>query len=79
MEKHDCKESLEELYSFLDGELTEERRAHIQAHLEGCPPCFEAFDFEAELKIVVSSRCREHVPESLKDRIARAIADETAS
>lgn len=68
-----CDETLHELYHFLDGELTEERRAHIRAHLEGCPPCFEAFDFEAELKIVIQSRCQERVPDDLRRRIAEAI------
>lgn len=69
----DCAESLQELYTFLDGELTIERRQHIRAHLEGCQNCYEAFDFEAELRMVVSTRCREEVPESLRDRVARAI------
>jgi mycothiol system anti-sigma-R factor len=71
--KSDCAESLKELYAFLDGELTTERRSHIRAHLEGCLPCYEAFDFEAELRIVVSTRCREEVPEALRSRVADAI------
>ena len=69
----DCAESLKELYAFLDGELTPERRTHIRAHLEGCLPCYEAFDFEAELRIVVSTRCREEVPDALRNRVADAI------
>lgn len=73
--KTDCAESLKELYSYLDGELTVERRNHIQAHLEGCLPCYEAFDFEAELRIVVSTRCREEVPEALRNRVADAIRE----
>ena len=71
--KPDCVESLKELYTFLDGELTVERRTHIQHHLEGCQDCYEAFDFEAELKIVVSTRCREEVPEHLRQRVADAL------
>jgi len=72
-EKPDCASSLHELYSFLDGELTAERRSHIQAHLDGCLPCYEAFDFEAELRTVVSARCREQVPEALRERVAEAL------
>ena len=71
--KQDCAESLKELYTFLDGELTIERRAHIQHHLEGCQNCYEAFDFEAELRIVVSTRCREEVPDQLRQRVADAL------
>ena len=69
----DCAESLQELYTFLDGELTTERRLHIRAHLDGCQNCYEAFDFEAELRIVVSTRCRDEVPDSLRNRVAEAL------
>ena len=71
--KPDCAESLKELYTFLDGELTSERRVHIQHHLEDCQNCYEAFDFEAELRIVVSTRCKDEVPEHLRQRVADAL------
>lgn len=70
-----CSDALHELYTFLDGELTSERREAIKEHLEACPPCFEAFDFEAEIKGYLAQKCRERVPESLKDKIAQAITD----
>ena len=72
-----CDDALHELYGYLDGELTPERRTNIQRHLDDCPPCYEAFDFEAELRIVIARKCTEKVPESLKQRIADALADET--
>jgi hypothetical protein len=31
------------------------------------------FDFEAELRNVVATKCREQVPDSLKQRIANAL------
>lgn len=71
----DCAESLKELYSFLDGELTADRRQHIQEHLDGCHDCYGAFDFEAELRIVVSKRCKDEVPEALRDRVADALRE----
>jgi mycothiol system anti-sigma-R factor len=71
----ECQEALDTLYSFLDGELTAERRVQIQHHLDMCSPCLEAFDFEAELKIVVARRCREAVPEALRARVASALAE----
>ena len=79
----DCAESLKELYGFLDGELTIERRSHIQHHLDDCLQCYEAFDFEAELRIIVSKRCKEEVPEDLRNRVADALrrlgdSDDTA-
>ncbi len=77
MAGHDCDDALHELYHFLDGELTDDRRTQIQDHLEACPPCFEGFDFEAELRIVVARKCVDHVPDELRQRIADAISHES--
>jgi mycothiol system anti-sigma-R factor len=71
----DCQEVIHVLYDFLDGELTAERRREIQRHLDGCSPCLEAFDFEAELKLFVAKKCRDQVPEDLKRRIAQALVE----
>jgi mycothiol system anti-sigma-R factor len=72
-EPGDCADSLKELYTFLDGELTVERRTTIRQHLDGCQDCYEAFDFEAELRMVVSAKCREEVPDDLRSRVAEAL------
>ena len=68
-EHETCREALEELYTFLDGELTIEKREHIRVHLDDCTPCLGAYDFEAELRMVISAKCKEPVPQSLKDKI----------
>ena len=54
-----CEDALHELYHFLDGELTDDRRALISTHLDDCSSCLGVFDFEAELRHVVSQRCRD--------------------
>ncbi len=76
----ECHEYLAEVHEFLDGELGRERRTVVQLHLERCGPCLDAYDFEAELRVVVSSSCRERqLPQGLRDRIAsllRELADE---
>lgn len=68
-----CEEALHELYHFLDGELTDDRRELISTHLDGCTTCLGAFDFEADLRNVVAQKCRDTVPDSLRARIAEAI------
>lgn len=73
----DCNETLHRLYVYLDGELTEERREEIKRHLDDCPPCFEAFDFEAELRSIIAHRCKDHVPDSLRKRVLDALTEET--
>jgi mycothiol system anti-sigma-R factor len=74
-EHSDCEDALHELYTFLDGELTVEKREHIRVHLDDCNPCLEKYDFEAELRVVISTKCKESVPQELKDRIAATLAE----
>ena len=72
----DCHSAIHQLYVYLDGELTEERRVRISEHLDYCGPCAGAAVFEAELRIVIANRCKDHVPDSLRDRIAELIEAE---
>ncbi len=73
----DCTEAVHELYHYLDGELTEERRTEIRVHLDWCGPCGGAAEFEAELRKVIANRCKDRVPQSLIDRVAAAIDEES--
>jgi len=75
-EPSDCEETIERLYHYLDGELTDERRAEIKRHLDECGPCLGAYDFEFELRQVIALRCRDRVPESLVVRVRAALAAE---
>ncbi len=64
-----------ELYDYLDGELTEDRRREIAVHLDLCGPCADAAGFESELRMVIANRCRDRVPDSLIARVAEAIEE----
>jgi len=74
----DCQDSLHELYRYLDGELTEDRRDKIQRHLDGCQPCAEPYDFEAELRSVIRRKCQEQVPEALVAKVKAALVNEAS-
>ena len=66
----DCEKVMAEVDSFLDQDLTDAMRASIAAHLESCSPCFEVFDFEAELRIVISTKTHTvEFPDTLRIRI----------
>jgi len=75
----ECQDALHELYGYLDGELTDDRRAAIHRHLDGCQPCAEPYDFEAELREVVRRKCQEQVPDSLMDKVRAALANEQSA
>jgi mycothiol system anti-sigma-R factor len=73
----DCNETLRELEAFLDHELSSDAHVAITAHLEGCPDCLEAFDFHAELKMVVAKKClNDEMPPGLMDKIERCFGDD---
>jgi mycothiol system anti-sigma-R factor len=73
----DCEEAVHELYHYLDGELTETRREEIRVHLDWCGPCNGAAEFEAELRKVIANKCKDRVPQSLIERVAEALDEES--
>ena len=79
MAKDECRDAAHSLYHYIDGELTFERRELIRHHLDDCPPCGDAFDFEAELRIVIQKKCVDTVPDTLRQRIADALSHEVGS
>jgi mycothiol system anti-sigma-R factor len=72
----DCGQTVERLYQFIDGELTDERRHQIERHLDECSPCLQAVGFERELRVVIANRCKDRVPEELRQRIRAALEKE---
>ena len=70
---HNCDDSLESLYLYLDSELDKANTASIRSHLEVCSDCFGSFDFEQRLREVVHNRLQERVPDDLLNRIKAAI------
>lgn len=73
MGEDNCVEAAKLLYHYLDGELTPEGRTAIKRHLDDCPPCLGAYDFEVELRVLVARRCREQAPDALRERIYKSL------
>jgi len=72
----DCEKAGFRVYGYLDGELRFYRRWKIRRHLGKCPPCAQSFDFELEVRQMVSSKCRDECPDELRRRIEQALADQ---
>jgi len=75
----DCDEALATLYSYLDGELTAERRTAISVHLDRCGYCGDAAHFEAELRAIVADCAKARVPSPLLDQIRSKLSNEARS
>ena len=71
--KMGCLEAVEDLYGYLDGEIDEEKRDLIKAHLDDCGHCLDAFGFQDDLRRLVSERCKSDMPEGLRDKVLAAI------
>ena len=65
-----CSDTLRELQTYLDGELTESIKGIVDEHLLECADCMQAFDFHAELKLVIATKCKtDALPPSLLAKI----------
>lgn len=69
-----CDEALANLYPYLDRELDTVALERIRLHIEECPPCHGPFFFEERLRVVVSQRLREEVPDDMIERLRRLLA-----
>jgi mycothiol system anti-sigma-R factor len=76
----DCLEVLEEVYTFLDGELNEARRVVVQQHIEECSPCLRQFGLEQMVKRLVARSCgAEQAPDALRMQVVARIRQITVS
>ncbi|CAB4857883.1 unannotated protein [freshwater metagenome] len=73
----DCNETLRELETFLDNELSDGARGAIHVHLEACTDCLQAFDFHAELRSVIAAKCHnDEMPPGLLSRIEKCFGED---
>jgi mycothiol system anti-sigma-R factor len=69
-----CSQVLDQVYSYLDGEMTEHDRSHIRQHLIECAPCLKEYDLDEALKALVRRSCSgESAPEELRLKIMTRI------
>ena len=66
----DCRDTIRELYTYLDEVLDEDLRVQITSHLDECPDCQERVEFEHTLKARIRVRAAEEpLPDSLRQRL----------
>lgn len=66
----DCREVIEAVYLYLDGEIDAGDRGKIRVHLEECGPCLKQYGLEQEVKALVARCCgSDHAPDDLRQRV----------
>ncbi len=70
----DCSEVLAEVFLYLDGEMTTDRRDTIRRHLDECSPCLRKFGIEREVRALVARCCGNEVaPETLRAKVLQTL------
>jgi mycothiol system anti-sigma-R factor len=71
----DCREVLDKVYAYLDGELTEHDVVEIRVHLDECSPCLQEYDLDKAIKALVAKHCGcDPVPADLRTKVLARIA-----
>jgi len=66
----ECQHVLEQVYEFLDHELSTASSDAIRTHLQACEPCLDRFDVEQALKALVARHCGgDQAPAQLRAKI----------
>lgn len=52
-----CSEVLEQVYAYIDNEMSEADCEHIREHLEECGPCLREYGLEEAVKKLVAKHC----------------------
>ena len=56
----DCQTVMQQLWDYVDGELTEERAVAIEEHIKMCARCYPQYEFERTFLDQVGKLRREH-------------------
>ena len=68
-----CEEVIEQLFTYLDGEVDDERTAAIEQHLARCRDCFTRAEFERRLRERTTQAGSSKAPDRLRARIRKLI------
>lgn len=70
-----CRELVDFLMAYLDGELPAEQRASFEAHLQACPQCEDYLEsYRTTVALGQSLRCgAEDVPSEVPEALVRAV------
>ena len=70
-----CMSAVDQVYTYLDGELTWYKRIRIRRHLKRCNGCTDAFAFETKFLEVVREKSSDEPPPELIDRLRSFIRE----
>lgn len=77
MTEIDCEQVLEQVWTYLDGEMTEAEYLEVRTHVSECEGCGDKYQFQRRLLALIEAKCREGVPMpgELKQRLFRLLEE----
>ena len=67
---HDsCADFIDRIVYMLDNELDDNEVVAVKLHLDECAPCFERYDVQRTIKMIVARSCAEAAPDDLRERV----------
>lgn len=72
-----CRDAVEQLWAFIDGELEPAEQQQVHDHLAACRACYPHYDFQKAFCAFLRRCSQESVPPELRRRIfLRLLAEE---
>ena len=65
----DCLIAIEQMYAYLDGELSAEDKAKFEQHMQHCRSCYSRRELELELNQRLKQTNSGELPETLQNRL----------
>ena len=65
----DCLIAIEQMYAYLDGELSAEDKAKFEQHMQHCRSCYSRRELELELNQRLKQTNSGELPETLQSRL----------
>lgn len=70
-----CSEAVEQLWRYLEQELSDDRRARIERHLAFCRRCCGELEFARELRGFLADAARPELPPDVEGRLVSFLDD----
>jgi len=64
-----CREAVEQLWAYIDGELDESHSRNVASHLEACRGCHPQHDFQKAFLEFVQRQSSGSIPSDLRRRV----------
>lgn len=73
----ECDDTLHDLQTYLDHELSDDDLEMVRTHLAECRNCNDAFEFHARLRATIREKCHhDELPPEFIARIERCLGED---